>query len=160
MDRLNALLDRHNVLCSIVSFTMTALLMGEGLFGAAGLLACSVFGHGVVVLGGYAVLMRRLARVARCALLMVLLPAVAFAVFVIESTWLPLRSSKITCYVRVVVIADLQTGGIGVYAVGDEHRRRDVADDLRWHACGHVSRHWFGNLGRASNRKFIPLGLA
>ena len=67
MDRLNALLDRYNVLCSIVPFAMTALLMGEGLFGAAGLLACSVFGHGVVVLGSYAVLMRCLAWVARCA---------------------------------------------------------------------------------------------
>jgi len=99
-----------------------AAALGEDPFGIMRLAAYGLFVHGAVFLGGSAVALRRARpKTAAGSLAMALgLLAVAADAFVIEPHWLEvtrirLASPKLVRHVRIVVVADLQTDGLGSY---------------------------------------------
>ena len=110
------------VLAAFALAGVLALAAGQAWFGVFRLTAYGLFLHGIVVLIGSALLLRRdrpkTATVS--ALLAVLVGAFALDAFLIEPTWLEvtrvrITTSKLTKPVRIVVLADLQTDRIGRY---------------------------------------------
>lgn len=96
-----------------------ATILGPGQFGAMRLLAYGWFGHGVLVLGGFAVLTRGWKRIAAglAATVVAGVAVFAFAIepFRLEVTRFEIESPKVATPLRVVLIADLQTDSIGAY---------------------------------------------
>jgi hypothetical protein len=105
----------------VVAVTLSSML-GENLFGTIRLLCYATFLHGVIVLTGLAVALRKTSRkcTVLCTIAATLLAIIAGDAFLIEPHWLEVshvavRSPKIRRAFRVAVIADFQTDGIGDY---------------------------------------------
>ena len=99
-----------------------ARLLREGHFGFPRLLAWGLFFHGTALLAGSSLLMWRSRRLwaIGSAVAALLLLAIAADAFLIEPTWLEVShlrivSAKVRRPTRIVVMADIQTDGIGDY---------------------------------------------
>lgn len=116
---------RTAIWCGLAVFCVAAVLapvLGSEMFEVLALYTQAVFVHGVFVLLGVAVLLRREARaVSLClAALAVATAAVGVDAFVVEPDWLEVthtvvRSSKVSRPVRLAVVADLQADHVGAY---------------------------------------------
>ena len=116
---------RTAIWCGLAVCCAAAVLapvLASEMFEALALYTQAVFVHGVLVLVGLAVLLRREARTVSLGLatLAVVTAAVGVDAFVVEPRWLEVthtvvRSSKVTRPVRLVVITDLQTDHVGAY---------------------------------------------
>lgn len=137
-------------LMALVPFAATglALGLGEGVFGFLRLLAWGVFLHGPSFCVAAAWLVRRghrrlaWAAAATAAALL----AIAADAFLVEPYWLEVShhaipTPKLERPLRVVVIADLQTDGVGTHEVSVLARARALEPDLVLFAGDYIHHH-------------------
>jgi predicted MPP superfamily phosphohydrolase len=128
-----------------VAALLLALLLGENLFGITRLLSYGIFLHGFLLLAAIGALLRKRGWIASllCAILALLLAAVAVDAFLVEPGWLEVsqvrvRSRKLKRPLRIAFLADFQTDHIRDYERGVIARVLERRPDLILLAGDHL----------------------
>jgi uncharacterized protein len=128
---------------------VAAVVFAEDLFGMARLAADGLFGHGFVLLVGSAIVLGRTHRTIAISsgLAAAGLMAVAIDAFLIEPAWLEVThlqvvSPKLIRPIRLVIVADLQTGHFGPYERDVLRQAVDEKPDLLLLAGDYVQADW------------------